>query len=246
MSANKLNQVIAIEKTVKSRAQKELTAAYKLLDKPQLFSGLNKQWRKLDEENGEDRPSENKRVQVKVPDLLESVSETLSELFEITAQKDYANCEARADVVVDGTPLLTRVPVTYLLFLEKQLVDMHTFVSKLPVLDSDEDWTHDSVVNIYKSNPVSTQSTKKVETPIVLYDATDKHPAQTQLITKDVIVGHWETVKMSGAVTESKKKELLRKVEKLQNSVKCARETANEETASSQGVGATVLSYLFG
>jgi hypothetical protein len=34
----------------------------------------------------------------------------------------------------------------------------------------------------------------------VLYDATEHHPAQTQLISEDVIVGWWETVKHSGAI----------------------------------------------
>ena len=30
--------------------------------------------------------------------------------------------------------------MTYLLFLEKQLTDLHTFVKKLPVLDAAESW----------------------------------------------------------------------------------------------------------
>ena len=39
--------------------------------------------------------------------------------------------------------LLTGVPVTYLLFLDKKLVDMLTFVRKLPVLADEHEWEFD-------------------------------------------------------------------------------------------------------
>jgi len=39
------------------------------------------------------------------------------------------------------------VPATYLLFLEKQLTDLHTLVSKLPVLDASETWVFDQAAD---------------------------------------------------------------------------------------------------
>jgi hypothetical protein len=51
----KLNQIVAIEKSVKSRVYGEITEMHKLAQKPDLFSGFSKQYRKKDEE-GEDCP----------------------------------------------------------------------------------------------------------------------------------------------------------------------------------------------
>ena len=128
-----------------------------------------------------------------------SALRALAELFDITATKDWANCSARATVVVDGKPLLEDVPATYLLFLEKQLSDLRTFIDKMVELDAGEDWLEDPSTGMYRTEAIKTQRTKKVQRPIVLYDATEHHPAQTQLITEDVVAGYWNTVKYSGA-----------------------------------------------
>ena len=39
----------------------------------------------------------------------------MTEIFDLTARKDWSNCIARGDIVVDSVPLLVDVPVTYLL-----------------------------------------------------------------------------------------------------------------------------------
>jgi len=51
------------------------------------------------------------------------------------------------------TPLLADVPVTYLLFLEKQLTDLRTFVDKLPVLDPSVVWLQDPSSGDWRSEP---------------------------------------------------------------------------------------------
>ena len=45
----KLNQIVAIEKSVKSRVYGEITEMHKLSQKPDLFSGFSKQYRKKSE-----------------------------------------------------------------------------------------------------------------------------------------------------------------------------------------------------
>ena len=126
----KLNQIIAIEKSVKSQTMRELTDAHQLLQKPALLSGIARTYRPLDDE-GEQYPPESTRVQTKSEDVINQTTEILTKLFDITATKDWANGDARADVVVDGETILENAPVTYLLFLEKQLTDLHTFVKKV-------------------------------------------------------------------------------------------------------------------
>jgi hypothetical protein len=239
----KLNQIVAIEKSVKGRVYGEITEMHKLSQKPDLFSGFSKQYRKKDEE-GEDYPPEQKRVQILADEQLASAAKLLTELFDVTATKDWANCRAVADVEIDGQVLIGAAPVPFLLFLEKQISDLHAFVDKLPTLDEAEDWAKHDGAGLFKTAPIATHRTKKVQKPIVLYDATKEHPAQTQLITEDVVVGYWDTVKHSGALPAPRKKELMSRIEKLSQAVKFAREKANSADAETVGVGKPIFDYL--
>lgn len=240
----KLNQIIAIEKGVKSRVYGEVTDLHKSSQKPDLFHGFVKTYRKRDEE-GEDYPPERKKVQLNADALLARVAELLTELFDVTASKDWANCHAVADIEVDGRVLVTGAPTPYLLFLEKQLSDLHTFVSKLPELDEADDWFKDENSGLFKTTAIPTHRTKKIQKPIVLYEATKEHPAQTQMITEDVIVGYWDTIKQSGAIPMPRKQQLLERVEKLAKAVKFAREQANSAEAPHQKIGRPIFDYLF-
>jgi hypothetical protein len=170
----------------------------------------------------------------------------LTRLFDVTATKDWANCVARADVVVDGRPLLSDVPVSYLLFLEKQLVDLHTFVKKLPLLDAAESWNFEESADYWRTEQVRTIRTKKVPRNHVKAEATEKHPAQVEVYYEDVPVGYWTTVKFSGALPARRVNELVDRVEKLQQAVKFAREEANALEVTDQRVGDAVFGYLFG
>lgn len=149
-------------------------------------------------------------------------------------------------MTVDGRALVREVPVSYLLFLEKQLVDLHTFIRKLPVLDASESWNLDPSSDAWKTEPVRTIRTKKVPRNHVKAEATEKHPAQVDVYYEDVPVGYWTTVKFSGALPARRVNELLERVEKLQNAVKFAREEANSAEVTDQRVGDAVLGYLLG
>jgi len=239
------NQIIAIEKGVKNRSKSAQTELYKCVQKPALFAGKTKRFEKIDD-SSPDLPDDNVRVQLIASEVISKVADAMVELFDVTATKDWGNCVAAADLVVDGDVLIEKVPVTYLLFLEKELVDLHTFVNYIPTLDTSYDWNKDANSKLHKSDPVKTQRTSKVETPIVLYDATEKHPAQTQLITKDVTVGYWNTVEMSGALPIPEKEELLKRIEKLQYAVKSAREKGNSVEVDKKAIGEKIFGYVLG
>ncbi len=241
----KLNQIIAIEKGVKARANAAVNENYKLIQKPELFNGFMKQYQPKDEE-GDTLPNESKFVQLQGNVILDAIAKSSTELFSVTARKDWTNMDAKADVKIDDTVLIAGAPVTFLLFLEKSLTDMRTIISTMPVLDAAEDWSIDLNSGLYKTSTVSTSRTKKVQRPLVLYPATDKHPAQTQLVTEDVIAGLWNTVKMSGAMPRPVVAAHLERVEKLLKAVKEAREEANMTTeVASPDVGAAVWNYVF-
>ncbi|ALC20858.1 hypothetical protein ACH46N_18835 [Streptomyces pristinaespiralis] len=241
----KLNQIIAVEKGVKSKSFQDITTAHQRVQKVALLAGISRTYQPKDEE-GEQLPPESTRVQVKAEDVLREMSASLTRLFDVTATKDRANCSARADVVVDGRTIVPDAPVSYLLFLEKQLVDLHTFVKKLPVLDAAESWSLDPSTDWWKTDPVRTIRTKKVPRNHVKAEATDKHPAQVEVYYEDVPIGYWTTVKFSGALPARRVNELLERVEKLQNAVKFAREEANSAEVTDQRVGDAVFGYLFG
>ncbi len=240
----RLNQIIAVEKGVKSRSFEELTAAHHALQKTALLSGISRTYRPKDEE-GEVLPPESTRVQAKAEDINRQTIEIMTRLFDVVATKDWTNCKARADVVVDGKTLLSQVPATYLLFLEKQLVDLQTYIKKLPVLDPAESWVFDASADCWATEPVQTTKTKKIPRNHVKAEATEKHPAQVELYYEDVVVGYWKTVKFSGALPAKRVNELLERLEKLQQAVKYAREEANSIEADEQKVGEKVLKFLF-
>ena len=223
----------------------EFTDLHKATQKSALMNGFHKTYQPR-QEGGETYPPERQRVQYNHTDVIKRVARILGELFDITATKDFANCSARADVIVDGETLLKGVPATYLLFLEKQLSDLQTFFAKMTELDASEDWQQDPSSGLHKTEPTRTQRTQKVQRPIVLYDATEHHPAQTQLITEDVVVGSWNTVKFSGAIPTPQKKAIVERIEKLAKAVKFAREEANTQEVERKHLGKEVFDYLFG
>lgn len=239
----KLNQVLAIEKATKGRVASELTEMHHALQKPSMLVGFAKTYQKR-AEDGDDYPPERQKVQVVASDMLRRAGRLMMELFDVTATKDFANCQAKADVVIDGRVIVEAAPATFLLFLEKQLTDLNTFVAKIPALDASDEWIHDESANLYKTEAVQTTRTKKVQRPIVLYPATTEHPAQTQLITEDVSVGTWVTVKHSGALPAPQKDALLERIRRLAEAVKFARETANAVDAPKKDVGQRLLDYL--
>ena len=239
----KLNQIIAVEKGVKSGALRDLTDAHHQLQKPALLAGISRTYQPKDED-GEVLPPESTRVQVKTEDVLRQTATVLTRLFDVTATKDWANCVARADVVVDGRTLLSDVPVSYLLFLEKQLVDLRTFITKLPVLDPAENWAFDSTANVFKNESVKTAKSKKIPRNHVKAPPTDKHPAQVEIYFEDTVVGYWTTTKYSGALPQAQINRMLARVNQLSEAVKQARERANSVVVTDHHLGKRLLDFV--
>lgn len=135
----KLNQIIAIANGKKAAATAAITEIYKVLQKPDLFGGFTRVYQPNDDE-GEKLPSETKIVQQTVAANLRAAQEQLIELFDTIATQEVANCEAKADIVVNGQVLATQVPVSLMLFLEKQVDNIKALITKLPVLSTDTNW----------------------------------------------------------------------------------------------------------
>lgn len=216
-----------------------------------MLSGISRTYQPRDED-GDQLPPESTQVQVRTEDVIKEAVAVLTRLFDVIAVKDASNCVAKADVVVDGTVVVKQAPVTYLLFLEAQLVDLHTFVARLPVLDPGERWAWVDDANCFASEPVRTVRSKKVPRNHVLAAAVAPAggnpglPAQVQVYHEDVLAGLWTTVRFSGALPARRVAEMVERVEVLARAVKQAREAANAVPAIEFAPGGAVLGFVFG
>jgi hypothetical protein len=242
----KLNQVNALVTARKGDAEKQITELYKLIQKDQLFTGRERTYRPLDEVNGQKLPPESQRVQQRADDLIRQAREKWTELWNLVLTQDTGNQSAKADIVVDGAVLMSNVPITTLLFLDKQVNDLETFISKLPTPDPAEEWTHDPNTGLLRGKANESLRTSKEPTVIVKYEATKEHPAQTELFTKDVPVGTWTQIMYSGCIATDKKNAMLTRVRKLQDAIKVAKEQANLIEVERQKAGEPLLGYVFG
>jgi hypothetical protein len=240
----KLNQLIAVLQSVKQNSAKAITEIYHLTQKPALFQGLQRTYTARDAE-GYIYPPESQKVTTKATDLIEQFVLGISEFYDLAYTQDTANAIAKADVKIDGITILAEVPVPHLLFLEKQLNDVKTFIQKLPVLAIDKDWKYDIARGFYATEPKETVKTKKITDFVVAYEATTEHPAQIKEVTKDVVEGTWSLVEFSSALPSDRVRELLKRVDKLLKAVVQAREEANSRTITEVKSSEAIFGYLF-
>jgi len=241
----KLCQIIALVNGHKTNAQKTLTEAHNHRLKPAMLSGLIRNYRPI-KEDGEQLPPEIQRVQTTVPAVIGEVRPVLTALFDVVLTQDVGNTIAKADIVVGEHVLLRAVPVTYLLFLEKQVIDLTTFIEKLPTLDAAEEWTEDGDIGGYTTKPYDTLKSAKVYKTHVSHPPTEHHPAQCQVYTVDETVGVWSNIKKSGALRPQDKNKMLARVNALRDAIKAAREEANSIEVEQQKAGAALLGFVFG
>jgi hypothetical protein len=152
-------------------------------------------------------------------------------------------------VVVDDRVLLAQVPVTYLLFLEKQLENIRTFVARLPTLSGNVDWTYNENVAAYVSAPVKSTRTAKRPRHYTKWEPPSPEytqAPQVELWHEDYVVGDWTRIQFSGAIPAERVREMVARVEKLQRAVKFAREEANSASVTNVEIGGEVFGYIFG
>lgn len=244
----KMNVLLALEKGERERAHQVVTALHREAQKPVIYDGLTRTYEPK-VEGGDPLPSETKKVQVKAEDVLDQLVGVLGRPWDLTASRDVTNSVARADVsVVDvaggTTPLLRAVPATHLLWLEKQLTDVRTFVAKMPVLDPADQWHYDEALGHYRTEPIQTNRTQRTRRYEVMVQPTKEHPAQVDRYEVDDVVGTWSLVKHSGALPWDRQRELLDRIDRLRDAVKAARERANLAEVVDVAYSEAIFSYL--
>ncbi len=239
----------ALLQSAKPDATRKFTDLHRLAQVGPHLSGTRRSYKAYDED-GEQLPGEVNYPRVVVEDLLPQVADVLGRLFQLQFTQDRTNCDARADIEVDGEVILPDVPATFLLFLEKQLVDLRTFIRALPPLDDAERWNRNegSGTTWYESDPAETVRTKKTPKTFIKWQPPTpeyRQDAQVEVIQEDVRLGTWTTVKLSGAVPGVRIRELDQRITKLIDAVKVARERANSTPAVDRTAD-PLFRYLFG
>lgn len=241
----KLNQIVAIVNGEKTKTQAFLTTVHRGWHKDRI-TGLNRTYQPINDD-GEKFPPEQKQVQLMVRSALGEVREKLGNFYNLVATQDYTNCTAKANVVVDGKTIIPEVPVTMLMFLDKQLTDLRTFISNIPTLPTDQIWKFDDGKNCYVTDVVQSVKTQKVPTNFVKFAPTQHQPGQAEIIHVDKTIGYWSTIHMSGAMPEKERDDMLARVEQLQDAVLMAREEANSmQVIEQKQIGKQVFDFVFG
>lgn len=238
-----LHQLLTLVTGIKNRNYKEVTEISKLFQKPDLFSGHARVYTPKNT-GDETYPDDSKNPQCNVKDLWARVVKLEAEIWDSRAARDYANMEAKADVVVGETILVKDAPVTWLLDMEKQLNDLKKVIELIPILDSAQVWTEDTEAGLWRSGKVQTNKTKKVDKVVVLLEQTQHQQGKAEIRPEDVTVGYWNQTNFSGAMPATVKKRMLERVNILADAFKVARGEANKVTVKLQDIGKTLLDYI--
>lgn len=251
-----LHVFLALREGVKHRKTELLTALHRASSRADLYEGLTRTYRPRNED-GDQLPPENKNIQLTSSAVLTELVRSVERDWNTMAVIDVGNQSARADVRVPTGALdaqqqpvyrtvIRDVPVQFLLYLQRELDDVYKFVRELPTLDPAVRWHWDESVAAYVADPTETHRTRKVLKNHVLYEATDRHPAQVQTFTEDVVDGNWTLLRRSGALPLERKTELLERVAVLRDAVKEARQRAAEEPVDDVDVARPIFEYLLG
>jgi len=246
----KLHELLAIEGPLKSQADKCRTDLAASFDKKRhLFTEKLVTFKPL-EEGKAPVTEEQSSLQTSVSSELNWIKGIWSKALDGAYSIAEANTVARADVVLeDGTLLLKNVPTTALLELEKRANEIRDLVGAIPTLDPAKGFELDAArgKGIYRAKDDVRFRTKKVQKALVLYDATDKHPAQVKEISVDEVTGEIVTQEWSGMITPAEKADMLDRAEQLARAIKSARSRANgvDVPEFTVVVGSVLLSYVF-
>ncbi len=247
----KLNELLAINENLKTQAEKNRTdLANTFINKKHHF-GENIVTFTPNTEGAQPVTEKQLDLQTTVKEELKWLKPFLVKALDSANKVAVANTQAKADVVLEsGVAILKDVPATSLLELGKRVNELLEFAKHIPTLDPAKGFTPDPDRgdNIFKARNVTTTRTLKTQEVLVLVPPTDKHPAQAQLVPKDIITGTVTTREWSGMITVKEKGLLLERIEDLVRAVAKARARANETEVPGDAakIGDILVGYAFG
>ncbi len=243
--ANKLHELLAVEQDRKHKANQALgETRNNFTKKDVLFDGMVKRYIAL-EEDSEQIPDETKEMLQTVKQKMDETTKVIIAGIDAHISKEETNASntAKAELIASNVNFGT-FSATSLLALETHLSKLKELYQAIPTLDPTRKWELDKKDNVYKTEPeVKFRSVKRPKV-IVKYEATEKHPAQTELLYLDFQVGKYETVYSSGKITIAQKNELLNRLDTMLESVKIARAKANQVDVNNIEIGQRLFDFI--
>lgn len=248
----KLHELLAVEKTrVNAAAKLMQDTQYKFGKHDTYFVGQIKELKMLEDSASnqamEAAAASNNQLPTTVQETLEYALDFWAKAEDVIYQKNVTNRNAIADIMFRGDVLAKDVPVDELMGLEVRLEQLRNVCVMMPTLPATVK------VNVLpngmkgawiEETPVVTTKTEKVTVPVVLYEATDKHPAQVKESSTDKVVGTFKLTKMFGAATTQQKADVIAALDELIAETKQARMRANSVEASTGTIGAKITKVI--
>lgn len=244
----KIHELLAVEGDLKAKANKALAEVRAFFNAgAALFVGQMRTYKPL-QDNGDQYPPEIKVLGANVPEQLERIRKEFGNWVDLAVSKEVSNSQenARAMIFLDGFEYRLTLPVTALLNLESKLESLRDIYNAIPTNDVTDVWYRDIGNNLWRSEPTVTYKGKKVNERFVKAEATDRHPAQVDIVTVDVREGSWTTTKTSGMLSPVEKNDRLTRLESLLQAVRKARQRANDVEAADIHIAEAIFDYVEG
>ena len=242
----KMHELLAVEADLKGKAAAILGETRNTFDrKGAIFKGSERTFEVASDED-EQMPAEFSPLYSTVNAKLEYTFKHLVRYMDAVVQKEATNQVAKADVVVNGSVILEKVPAAGLLSLEHRLREIIDLVKRAPTLDLKEEWSMDPDrgEHVRISRPRQTNRLVEVPTRFVRSEATEHHPAQVDVIATKRVGGVYTQTLLSGEPTPAEKAEMLERAEALLAAVKKARSRANRTEVVKFQAGKVLTDYI--
>lgn len=243
----KLHEILAVEGSKEKVAGKLVLESLRTMGKENLFSGQVRRLVMLDTNDAYLNTEERQSLTSTVDENLEYLVDPIAGYWDVVLQKDAANQEAKADIVIGDNILATGLPATFLLGLETKLANLRKLYETLPTLAPGIHWDVDEQERdgVFKTrhDVVSFKTEKDMEFKEAS-PATDHHPAQVAQLERTRNVGTFTVTKWSGMLTPLNKAQRLARLDQLLNAVKQARQRANSVKVEPTNVSKAFLDFI--
>jgi hypothetical protein len=256
MANTRLHQIVAVQHGVEDETKKRLAQVKHLFtvggDQDPL-TGLSRTYEPKGD--GDEKPSEYRKVQVTAAELIAVATKSLAKLFDLKLVREEGNCKARANVEIDGNVILEDVPVGYLLFLEDRIKELVAMIDTIPVLNPAVPWDN-TVPGLREGEWASAVTKREVKdrvpqvqilSPAKVIDG-QKFEPQVRPYETEKVIGWWHNVRYSGQLDPKVAQAIRERATAALEAVRFAREQANtlEIPAEHAHPGQDLLSYVFG
>ncbi|MCS6905577.1 MAG: hypothetical protein RML72_07495 [Bacteroidia bacterium] len=251
MEAEQLSELIAIEQDKKQKLHGTIGHLIQLFTKKDsLLEGYQKCYIPFQPEsfpkNSTLEVIESKQLAYTLREILLEANAVLTQGIDLVVSKEetYASAAARTELFVNNI-YFGNFSLLALEALETILHRLKEVYTVLPTLDATQSW--EKIEDAHQWHCVAEKKfrTQKVPKVVVKYEATPEHPAQTEIIYIEEIVGEYITHVYSGKIKQSQKNQILERLSLVLEAVKKAKAKIGAIAAQKKEIGQQLFDFLY-